>query len=192
MYRNRSECTNGRDDTINTNALIPQQRAESTGPYIVPVDTDKHAKCRLGQFERWLNAQGLAWYAPNLAQYRDVMLADGKAPSTVSAHLSTVRARYDAVLRDNATRDALYTLADERIAETDQADTPSDRKAFVDELITRLQNATDPKASTVTVETLQDKADSEHLRPTSAQALALMASPGVDILRELRDTAGYN
>jgi hypothetical protein len=103
---------------MNTNLITTR----STGPEIVPLDADKHAKSRLGQFERWLNRQGLAWYAPDLAQYRDDMLADGKAPSTVSAHLSTVRARYDAILRDNATRDTLYSLAGERIAEVGQAD----------------------------------------------------------------------
>jgi site-specific recombinase XerD len=158
-------------------------------PRIIPVDADKHARCRLGQFERWLNAQGLAWYAPDLASYRDAMLTDGKSPSTVRAHLSTVRARYEAILRDNATRDALYSIAGARIAEMGQADTPSNRKVFVDELITRLQDATNPKESQVTVSVFQDRADSEHLRLTSDQASALMSSPGVDTLAGLRNTA---
>lgn len=56
---------------------------------IVPADADKHARSRLGQFARWMDGQALPWHSPDLAAYRDAMLADGKAPSTVSAHLST-------------------------------------------------------------------------------------------------------
>jgi hypothetical protein len=54
---------------------------------IMPADVDKHARSRLGQFARWMTDQALPWHAPNLAAYRDAMLAGGKAPSTVSAHL---------------------------------------------------------------------------------------------------------
>ena len=171
-----------------------QLTTKTDRPRIIPIDADKHTRCRLGQFEQWLNAQYLAWYSPNLARYRDNLLADGKAPLAVLAHLSTIRARYAAILQDNATRDALYILAGERLPEMRQSDTVVNRvpsewlfpkangKAFVDEMGTRIRNAIHPKESHVTVKTSQDKADSEYLRPTFAQASVLMASPGVESL----------
>jgi hypothetical protein len=103
---------------MTTNALIPQKRGDLTGntrDVIVPREADKHARSRLGRFARWMTDQALPWHAPDLARYRDAMLVDGKAPSTVSAHLSTVRARYAALMRDDRRRDDLYTLAGGRL-----------------------------------------------------------------------------
>jgi len=141
---------------------------------------DKNTISRLRQFADWLDEQGMDWYAPDLAAYRDYLLYErGLAPSSAGAHLSSIRGRYHALLRD---RDLLYSL------------TPPDmdmlhRKAFVDELVERLKNAIDPDAARVKITTNQDRADSDHLRLTSAQAQALMAAPGLDTLKGLRDTA---
>jgi site-specific recombinase XerD len=156
---------------------------------IVPRDADKHTRSRLGQFARWMYDQRLPWHKPDLAAYRDAMLADGKAPSTVSAHLSTVRARYGALIRDDGRRDELYTLAGDRLAKLGQDDDPANRAAFVSEILARLENATDPAASPVKVKVRQDTPDSEHLRLTSEQASALMSAPGLHTLKGLRDTA---
>ena len=60
---------------------------------------------------------------------------------------------------------------------------------MVDEAITRIQNAMDPKAAPVRVITRQDVADSQHRRLTADQANALMDTPGVATLGGLRDTA---
>jgi site-specific recombinase XerD len=161
----------------------------TAGTSLVPPGADKHTRHRLGKFETWMDTQGRPWYAPDLVAYRDTLLADGKAATTVSAHLSTIRARYATIIADNATRDALHDLAGKRLQELGQEDTPANRKAFVDELVTRIENATDPKVAPVKVKVSQDRPDSEHLRLTREQASALIATPGFDTLRCLRDTA---
>ena len=151
-------------------------------PGLMPRRPDKDVKSRLGAFMRWMRSEQADWHDPDLAAYRDRLLADGKAPSTVSAHLSTVRARYGALIKSNGTRDRLYSMA--------PADaTASDRKAWVDEILTRLQNAVDPDTARVKTKTVQDSPDAAHLRLTRAQAEALMNSPGVGTLQGLRDTA---
>jgi integrase len=126
--------------------------------------------------------QACGWHKPDLAVYRDHLL-NTYAPSTVQAHLSTIRGRYREILQDNATRDVLYRLAS-RVEEC-----PADRKALVDELLTRIENGIDPGQSSVKTTTKQDCPDSRHMRLTSEQASALMAAPGLETLEGLRNTA---
>lgn len=153
------------------------------GDIIIPQNADKHTRSRLRQFVAWMDDRGLLWHQPDLAAYRDAMKDAGKAPATVNAHLSTIRARYRAIVRDNTTRDSLYRLAEQVTG------TPSDRKSFVDEILIRVENAIDPQVSQVRVKFSQDRADSAHLRLTKEQAEALMVAPGVNTLVGLRDTA---
>lgn len=155
---------------------------------IVPEDATKDRLHRLSRFAGWMHAQGRAWHKIDLAAYRDHLL-DRLASSSASAHLSTIRTRYRELLRDDARRDELFTLAGDRLQELDQEDTPANRKAFVDELVTRLENALASEAAPVQVPVCQDRPDADHWRLTAAQANALMASPGVDTLAGLRDTA---
>jgi integrase len=152
---------------------------------LIPVDADKDVRHRLGKFSRWLAAQGRGWHEPELAVYRD-HLSSTYAPSTVRAHLSTIRGRYREILRNNATRDVLYRLASQ------VAERPADRKALVDELLARIENGIDPKRSSVKTTTHQDRPDSQHLRLTSEQASALMAAPGLETLKGLRNTAAIS
>jgi site-specific recombinase XerD len=150
---------------------------------LIPPDADKDGRHRLGLFSRWLNGAGRSWREPDLAVYRDHLLYERRlAPSSVSAHLATVRARYAALLRDNAVRDALYAL-------TPAEASPAERKAFVDETLERLRNAADPRNAPVTVITSQDRPDASHIRLTVRQANTLLEQPGVDTLMGLRDTA---
>ena len=151
---------------------------------LIPTDADKCARSRLAHFAKWQGGHGRTWYEPDLAAYRDAMLADGKRASTVAAHLSTVRARYRAIIRDNDTRQALFDAAAQVVGVG-----PADRKAYVDELLTRVENAIDPDLSPVKQVKRQDRPDSDELRLTSEQAGALLAAPGVDTARGLRDTA---
>src|SRR5207247_7434629 len=65
----------------------------------------------------------------------------------------------------------------------------AEKKAFVDELVTRLQNAIHPGSAPVKVITSQDKPDNAHIRLTTEQANILLNAPGVDSWRGLRDTA---
>lgn len=143
--------------------------------------TDKDGRSRIGKFDRWLQDNGMAWHNPDMAAYRDSLLAT-VAPATAAAHLSSIRGRYNALLGDNRVRDSIYALA--------PADaTPADKKAVVDEILQRLENAVKPSAAPVKQIIKQDRADSEHLRLTRAQASALIAAPGVTTLTGLRDTA---
>ena len=152
---------------------------------LVPVDAGKDERNRLANFERWQAGAGLGWSNPDLARYRDDLLAGGKAASTVAAYLSTVRGRYRAIIADNRTRQALFDQAAEVIG----LERAADRKAWVDETLTRLENDIDPKKSAVKQVVRQDVPDSDHLRLTSEQASVLLASPGVGTLAGLRDTA---
>ena len=155
---------------------IPQ----SPGAVLIPPDADKHSKYRLRKFTGWLGER--SWLSPDLAAYRDHLL-ENYAASTVSAHLSTIRGRYQSLLRDNGLREALYRNA------PGHCETPADQKAFVDETLERLENAVDPANSAVKTVKVQDRPDSERLRLTREQAEALMAAPGTDTLKGLRDTA---
>jgi integrase len=143
---------------------------------------DKDKASRLRQFVQWQASEGIQWAAPDLATYRDTMLADGKAPSTAAAHLATIRAAYGELLRDNDVRTALFNSTPEHLS-------PADRFAMVNEAITRISNATHAAAAPVRVVKHQDRADGAHLRLTSGQAITLLNAPGVASLRGLRDTA---
>jgi len=65
----------------------------------------------------------------------------------------------------------------------------SSKKEAVDELIETIKNGIDSKASQVTTETVQDVADSKHLRLTIDQANTLLAGPDLNDLKGLRDAA---
>ena len=156
---------------------------------LIPSGADKHLRYRLAKFSDWLEAEDRGWTDLDLVAYRDHLLQSGYARSTVTAHLSTVRGRYQMILRDNGARQSLYDRAGAMLRETGQADSPANRSAVVGELVTRIENAIDPKAAPVRKLTSQDRPDAAQLRLTREQANALMATPGVVTLRGLRDTA---
>ena len=62
-------------------------------------------------------------------------------------------------------------------------------KAAADELELRLMRAIDPQHSKVTARSVQDEADSKHIRLTPAQGAALMMRPDLSRLRGRRDVA---
>jgi site-specific recombinase XerD len=160
------------------------------GIALVPTGANKDERHRLGKFQQWLerwieaDRDKRRWYDPDLAAYRDELLAQYQ-PSSVAAHLSTVRTRYRQIMADNPTRDILYEVARREDPGAGQADL----KAMVDEFLTRLENAVNPKAAPVKVGTSQDRADVDQLRLSAVQANALLDAPGVDTLPGLRDTA---
>ncbi|MEQ8676780.1 MAG: tyrosine-type recombinase/integrase [Aggregatilineales bacterium] len=86
-------------------------------------------------------------------------------------------------MQSTTLRDRLY------VSLTSAEDSPANRKAVVDELLTRLQNAVHPTTAPVTVTSAQDTPDSAFLRLTKAQAQDLTGAPGIDSLKGLRDTA---
>jgi integrase/recombinase XerD len=163
---------------------------------LMPRQPNKDEKSRIGYFIDWLAWTGRSWIAPDLRAYRDYLLHERTkidpptgntvsatlAPRTVVAHLSTIRGRYDALLRDNNVRDSLYAFAP-------QTASPADKKAFVDEILTRIQNAVHPTTAAVDVITRQDIADSDYLRLKPHQARALLRTPGIRDAPGMRDTA---
>jgi len=157
--------------------------------HLMPHDPDKDTKYRVGAFLAWQTQSGQPWHSPDLAEYRDHLLATGKAPSTVSAHLSTVRARYDDLLRNNEMDAMLDHVAGLYLVSKGEDNTSANREAETNKIRRRLRNATDPKNAKVKVKTVQDQADASHLRLTSEQASALLAAPGTDTLQGLRDSA---
>jgi site-specific recombinase XerD len=156
---------------------------------LVPKDSNKNTVSRLRHYANWLDQNGRHWFSPDMAVYRDYLLDEhGLAPSSASAHLSTIRGRYQTLLRDNAVRQMLFDMAAQQLVDAGQDDSPANRKAVVDELVERLKNTLDPHAAPVRVTHKQDIADSEHIRLTPSQGQMLMAAPGIDTLKGLRDT----
>ena len=157
----------------------PQDNASS----LMPAEASGHQKHRLAMFVVWLDEREASWIDPDLAAYRDYLLSDERLvqrgsqlvasplkPSSAQTHLSTIRGRYRALLETNTVRDRLYAL-------TPPDASASDKKAFVDELLIRLENAVKLATAKVKVIVKQDRVDSEHSRLTRAQAGALMAAP---------------
>lgn len=70
---------------------MDKQLAKRRGFTLTPRGADKHTRHQLGKFSEWLDARGLNWYEPDVAAYRDHLLAQGYRPSTVRAHLSTLQ-----------------------------------------------------------------------------------------------------
>ena len=162
-------------------AVIQETTSENVA-ILVPVGAVKDKLSQLSRFARWIDSIGGHWYNPDLLAYRDSLLAAGLSPKSVVAHLSTIRTQYRALLRDNGLRDRLYAAA--------PPDAPlADRKAFVDELLTRITNATDPANAPVETVHHQDIADSQHIRLSVAQASTLINAPNVHTLLGLRDAA---
>ena len=163
---------------------------------LMPTDADKDQKSRIGYYLDWLALTERTWHTPDLAAYRDYLLNDRikidhktgseheatLAPPTVQSHLATIRGRYQQLLRDNDVRQRLYDL-------TPHDASPADRKALVDEILTRIQNAIHPSTAPVKVINKQDESDFEHLRLNPDQVRALLRAPGIETLPGLRDTA---
>jgi integrase/recombinase XerD len=167
---------------MNAYTLALTEREKDIHGLLVPATGGKDVIHRAGKFVDWLEETGGPWYSPDLAAYRDALLESGLAASSVAAHLSTVRGVYRDIIRDNVTRQRLFDAAP-------PDSTLSDRKAFVDEVLTRLGNALDPDAAPVEVIEAQDEADGDHVRLTQAEAEALLAAPGLGTRAGLRDTA---
>lgn len=154
---------------------------EDAHPLLLLPLRSKDQRSRIEQFVSWQEGRS-AWWQPDLAAYRDDLLADGLSPSSVSAYLGTLRGQWNKLLVSNELRDRLYAM-------TDPAASISDRWAFVEEATTRLRNAVNPAAAPVKQTKVQDEEDSKHLRLTTEQAEQLLAAPDTNTLLGLRDAA---
>lgn len=155
----------------------------------LPAEVGKDTLSRVKLYNQSLNETGRNVAMPDLAAYREYLLNDyrGRAdkplsPASAKAHLATIRGRYTELLTDTHFRDYLYGFTP-----TDAAS--ADRKAVVDEMERRLQNAIHPTKSEVKIAVVQDKSDREHFRLNSEQAQRLLQLPSINSLVGLRDTA---
>lgn len=174
------------------NDMVLQPRGVDLRAVLIPPEAEGVTRQRLKRFAGWLEARGGNLYTPDLAAWRDSLLAEGVKPLTPASarvYLATVRSRYRALLRDGALRDGLYEHAGATLRRIGQEDSPANRYALVSEALTRLENALDPKQAQVHVAQQQDKTDAAELRLTREQAEALLSAPGVGDLHGLRDTA---
>jgi len=144
---------------------------------------------RLNRFLLWVVTSGCSLYMPNLADWRDDLLREGLAPTSVRAYLATVRSRYRELLSGRILRERLYTVAGNQLRGIGAEDSPANRYALVSEALTCLHNALAPSASRVTVPLQQDRVDTDHLRLSREQAETLLAMPGCTTVMGLRDTA---
>jgi site-specific recombinase XerD len=170
-------------------ALAPSKPTVDLEQVLLPAKPTKNDRCRIKRFAEWMQTEAREWTEVDLAAWRDAMLEEGLAEGTVTGYLSSVRTRYRDILRKGQTRDFLYHKAVVELQRLGQEDSPANRKAYVDEVKERLENALDPAEAPVKTETKQDQVEEDHLRLTTAQANALIAAPGLDSLTALRDTA---
>lgn len=171
------------------NDIILQRATGEWRAVLIPQNAQGVTRQRLARFAGWLEGRAGSLYAPDLAAWRDDLLAEGVKPSSARAYLATVRSRYRALLRGDDLRAGLYDHAGALLARLGQDDSPANRYALVSEALTRLHNALDPQQAAVKVPVQQDKTDAAQLRLSKEQAEALLSAPGVGTLAGLRDTA---
>lgn len=163
---------------------------------LMPQEPNKDEKSRIGYFVDWLSITGRSWLTPDLPDYLHYLLHERTktdlntgdvvpaplSPTTANVHLATIRGRYKSLLMNNIIRKQLFANV---------AHLPSfaDQKAFVDEMLVRIQNDIHPTSATAQVITKMDIADSEHLRLRPSQVRALLRLPNVNTLLGLRDAA---
>ncbi len=149
-----------------------------------PHSDNKNIVSQVKRYNRWLLETGRELYQPDLTTYRDHLLAT-LAPSSVRTHLASIRRSYKVLVESLEHRAALVAYLEQQFPDEDFATI----KAKADELELRLARATDPERSQVKTLTVQDEADSHHIRLTPAQGAALMLQPDVSTLRGRRDVA---
>jgi len=164
-----------------TNSQLPDL---IKGGQLPPHSHNKNIVSQVARYNRWLVETGQALYLPDLTAYRDHLLTM-LAPSSVRAHLSSIRRSYKLLVESLAHRTALVAYLERRFPDEDFATI----KAKADEIELRLTRAIDPERSQVTTQTIQDEEDSKHIRLTPAQGAALMMQPDISTLRGRRDVA---
>ena len=151
----------------------------------MPSDSDnRKVVSRIRRHNRWLAESGRVLHQPDLKSYRNLLL-ETLAPASARVHLSSIRRSYKTLVENPQHRVDLVQHLQREYATADSATI----KAMADELKLRLMRAIDPQLSRVTIVSVQDEADSKHIRLTPAQGAALMMRPDLSQLRGRRDVA---
>jgi site-specific recombinase XerD len=168
--------------TPTTKALAVPHAASA----LVSQNASKDEKSRLKFYGEWLASRGLQWQdAPKLSEYLKYLETErGLAPATAAAHLGTIRGRYTTMLKNNDIRQMLYSQAPENA-------TADDKKAFVDEYLTQLENSLSDPDAQVKLTKKQDKKHGRRLSEEQANALidAPLQQPHSTPLMAIRDAA---
>lgn len=127
----------------------------------------KDTRSRLKRYVAYLDQYNLVWWKPDLKAYRNHLRSGRLAESSIAAHLSTIRGRYRAVIRQ---RDLFYQLLP-------PTPSPADAAAIVNEVITRIENALHPDEAKTQVVVKQDVTDREKTWLTPAQIIMLLKEP---------------
>ena len=163
------------------NSPLPERISQAQLP---PHSENNNVVSQIRRYNRWLAESGGALHQPNLTSYRDLLL-ETLAPASVRVHLSSIRRGYKILIENAQHRAALVNYLQQEYPTAEFATI----KAMADELELRLMRAIDPQLSKVTTPSVQDEADSRHIRLTSTQGTALMFQPDVSRLRGRRDVA---
>ena len=145
---------------------------------LIPHGATGDLKSRLLKYQDFLSRSGRSWAMPDLKLYTEHLRGQQLTETSISVHLSTIRERYREIIKD---REAFYANVPDG--------SPADRKAMVDEIIKRIENAIDKKSVKLNIVTVQDEDDLTHVRLSKAQADDLLHRPGVLSLRGIRDTS---
>ena len=160
---------------------LPDPTSQAQRP---PHSEDKNVVSQIRRYNRWLAESGGALHQPDLTSYRDLLL-ETLASASARVHLSSIRRSYKILIENPQQRAALVSYLHQEYPKADFGTI----KAMADELELRLMRAIDPERLRVRTESVQDEADSKHIRLTSAQGAALMMRPDVSRLRGRRDVA---
>jgi integrase len=159
------------------------QQVEQHPLLILAGGGSRSRRSRLQRFCTWQLTSSDPWYLPDLISWRDQLINKEELSAiTARAYLSTIRSAYRQLLRSNEVRQWFYDGLDKDMS-------PERKLALLTEFVTRMKNAIDPDNAPVSIVTVQDEDDSDHLWLTPAQAAALVQAPGLDTLKGLRDTA---
>lgn len=130
------------------------------------------------RIKRFLNWADDTWIKPDLAEYRDWLLEEGLAPSSVSAHLSTIRGAYTRLLKDPNFHMGIMDLV--------PGDEFVEKKAQADFFIKLIELAVDPVNSHVP---LIKKQDEVGFRLSTGQVEFMLRQIDTTTLTGLRDMA---
>jgi site-specific recombinase XerD len=145
----------------------------STFPALNPRSKSEEERIR-----KFMNWAGDTWIKPDLGAYRDDLFEQGLAPTSVQAHLSTVRGAYKRILKNNNFIMSLYDMV--------PGDDIVEKKAHADIWTQLLENAIDPVNSPVPVIKKQDEVG---FRLSEGQVEYLLRQIDTETMMGLRDSA---
>lgn len=173
--------------------------------------TDRNRLHRLSQFVKWLDNNRLRWHEVRTAtieKYVDYLEQQRRlAPASVYAHVSTIRVRYDELARMGITIPHFQPPITPWAPAYKASELPKiPTSGFLDQFsrlpgLNRQANSTWPErpfygpsvlwelVTSRIVSQIKQQAASGYIWLTVHQANALLASPGMDTLHGLRDTA---